>query len=322
MRRVVGLVLIGLGVAALVIAPLLRFVVAPAMIKAPLDQYSVTVSQADDATYLNLGELRVEEGRTMVATRTVKGDAPAGDGDTAVYDVFVKVMDPELPGSGEDQLVTASTDRVAFDRRTSEAVNCCGEAVNGEPVEHEGIEYKFPFDAEQRTYQYFDINIGEATDMEFVAEEELEGLTVYKYEQVVNPTRIAELDVPGTLLGDAEGTVEVGRYYSVVRTVWVEPTTGMILKGQEQQYSTLRDDTGRDRLVITDADLVFTDETVAEQAEVAKGNIRDASLVTTWGPLAALVLGLVLIGLGVVLVRVPRDPGRRTAAQDREPAYA
>ena len=76
-----------------------------------------------------------------------------------MWDVFVKVVDED------GQLVTATTDRVALDRSTSEAVNCCDESLNGAPTKHEGIEYKFPFDAEKKTYQYFDTTIGAASDM-------------------------------------------------------------------------------------------------------------------------------------------------------------
>ena len=176
MRRL-GRCLVGLGVFLVVAAAMMKFYAAPRLVLAPLDQFSETVSEASDVTYLDIGALEVREGREFVATRTVRGDVPAGDGDTAVYDVFVKILDPQKPGEGEEQLVTANTDRVAFDRRTSEAENCCDENVNGEPVEHEGIEYKFPFGAEKKTYQYFDTSLLEATDMVFVGEEELQGLT-------------------------------------------------------------------------------------------------------------------------------------------------
>lgn len=320
MRRVAALVLIALGTALLALAVLLRTFVAPQVVTAPLDQYSQTVAVAEDATYLSVKDLRLEEGRTMVATRTVRGDVAAGNDERAVYDVFVKIMDPDKPGEGEDQLVSATTDRVAFDRRTSEAINCCDENVDGDAVEHEGIEYKFPFGVEKRTYQYFDTSIRAATDMEFVEETELEGLTVYKFQQIIAPTRIAELDIPGSLV-DEETTVRLGRFYSNVRTVYVEPTTGMILKGEENQFSTLRDSTGRDRLVITEADLVFTDETVKEQADIARDNISDSRLVTTTGPLVSLLLGLLLAGLGIFLLLRPTSTGGRRVADDRQPEY-
>lgn len=324
MRRLVGLVLVGLGVALLILGPMLRWYAAPRLLVAPLDQFSETVSQASDVTYLDVGALEVRTGREFVATRTVRGDVDAGDGDTAVWDVFVKIVDPEKPGEGEDQLVSATTDRVAFDRSTSEAENCCGENINGEPAAHEGIEYKFPFNTQKETYQYFDTSIAAATDMVFVQESELEGLAVYEFEQVIEPTKIAELDVPGDLVGRDEASLRVDRYYSNTRHVWVEPTTGVIVKGAERQVSTLRDG-DEELLTITDAALEFDEATVTAQAETAKENKSLADLVTTTGPIGAALLGLVLLVAGILLARVRRDgthpqPGRRTRSVDVQQA--
>ena len=323
MRRVIGLILIGLGVAALVAAPLLKWYAAPRLLQAPLDQFSETVSEASGATYLDVGALEVKTGRDFVATRTVRGDVAAGDDERAVYDVFVKIIDPDKPGEGEEQLVSANTDRVAFDRSTSEAINCCDENLNGEPTQHEGIEYKFPFNTEQKTYQYFDTSIAEATDMNFVQESELEGLTVFEFEQVIEPTKIAELDVPGDLIGSDEASVQVDRFYSNVRHVWVEPLSGVIVRGTENQLSTLRDG-GEDVLTITEVDLAFSDATVKAQAETAEEVRSSAAVVTTVGPIGAAVLGLVLLALGIFLARVPRDDvprtrGRRAAAPGEAP---
>src|SRR3954471_8203208 len=160
MRRIVGYVLLAVGVFLVVLAPLLRFYALPELRKAPLDELAQTVSEAHNATYLQLSDQSVQTGQDLVATRRVRGDVKAGSSDTAVWDVFVRIENPGL-----NTLVTATTDRVAFDRKTSEAVNCCGAAVNGEPTEHSGIEYKFPFDAKKKTYQYFDTTLKTALPM-------------------------------------------------------------------------------------------------------------------------------------------------------------
>ena len=294
MRRPLGLVLVAVGVALLVLGPLLRFYAYPSLAKAPLDQDSQTVSVAPGATYLNIGALELVEGETLTATRRVQGDVAASTDDRAVWDVFVRVENE----AGD--LVTATTDRVAFDRNTSEAVNCCGESLNGSPAEHRGIEYKFPFDAKKTTYQYFDTTLGEASDMVYKRSEKVAGVDVYRYEQVIDPVKIAELDVPGSLIGRTETSVPVDRFYSNLRRVWVEPDTGVIVKGQEEQLSTLRDDTGSDVLTVTQATLTFSDETVAEQAKTAKDNKRSLGLLRTTGPLVLVLLGIILalFGLG------------------------
>lgn len=324
MRRIVGLVLLGLGVFLLVVGPMLRFYAAPRLLAAPLDQFSETVSTADDVTYLDIGALEVKTGRAFEATRTVRGDVAAGDDTRAVYDVFVKIMDPEKEGEGEEQLVSANTDRVAFDRRTSEAINCCDENLNGDPTKHSGIEYKFPFGTEKKTYQYFDTSIADSSDMVFVQEDTIEDLTVYEFEQSIEPTKIAELDVPGSLIGSDEQNVTVERFYSNTRHVWVEPVTGVIVRGEEEQFSTLREN-GEDVLTITEANLSFTDATVKNQAESAREGKSSADLLRTTGPVVTVVLGLILLALGILLARRTERPGTqqpgggRRVASDRDP---
>jgi len=314
MRRPLGLVLLALGVTLLALAPLLRFYIYPNLAKAPLDQDSQTVSVAPDATYLDIGALELVEGETLTATRRVQGDVAAGNDERAVWDVFVRVENEAK------DLVTATTDRVAFDRRTQEAINCCGVSLNGAPARHSGIEYKFPFEAEKKTYQYFDTTLGKASDMAYKATETIEGVSVYRYEQVIEPTKIAELEVPGSLIGRTETSVPVDRYYSNVRRVWVEPTTGVIVKGQEEQLSTLRDDTAEDVLTVTDAVLTFDDDTVAEQADTAKENKRLLGILKTLGPLVTGLLGIVLIVVGLVLaLRRGDDTYDADGAHRRDP---
>jgi hypothetical protein len=318
MRRPLGLVLLTLGVALLALAPLLRFYIYPSLAKAPLDQDSQTVSVAPDATYLDIGALELVEGETLTATRRVQGDVAAGNDDRAVWDVFVRVENEAK------DLVTATTDRVAFDRRTQEAINCCGVSLNGAPARHSGIEYKFPFDAEKKTYQYFDTTLGKASDMTYKGSETVEGVSVYRYEQVIEPTKIAELEVPGSLIGRTETSVPVDRYYSNVRRVWVEPTTGVIVKGQEEQLSTLRDDTAEDVLTVTDAVLTFDDDTVAEQADTAKENKRLLDILKTLGPLVTGLLGIILVVVGLVIAlrRGDDDTYDADGARRRDPVAA
>jgi hypothetical protein len=319
MRRGLSVLIVGVGVFLAVLAPLLRFYAYPNLAKAPLDQDSQTVSVAEGATFLDIGALRLRQGETLTATRRVRGDVAAGNDDRAVWDVFVRVEDDA------GVLVTASTDRVAFDRHTSEAIDCCGASLNGVPTDHEGIEYKFPFGAEKTTYQYFDTTIGAASDMEYAGADEIEGLNVYRYEQRIEPTQIAELEVPGSLIGRTETSVPVQRFYSNVRRVWVEPTSGVIVKGQEEQLSTLRDDTGEDVLTVTEATLTFTDETVSEQVDTAKDAAGLLRLVRTIVPLVAGLLGVLLLLLGIgLLARTDEPRGRRGAgrADDRTPVGA
>jgi hypothetical protein len=316
MKRTFGYVLLGLGAFLLVASPMLRFYAYPRLAKAPLDQSSTTVSEAPNSTFLDVSKLALRTGETLRATRNVRGDVKAGNDEVAVWNVFLRVED------SNGGLVTASTDRYAFDRRNQESVDCCGAHVNGDAaIKHQGIEYKFPFDTKKKSYPYMDLALGRATEMKFVETAKIAGLDVYKFEQRIEPTEIARVDVPGSLVGRPDPSVPAVRFYSNTRTVWVEPKTGVIVKGQEQQLSTLRDTSGTELLKVTEANLVFTDNTIEEQADNAKEARSKLAAIGTIGPLVSLLLGLLCIALGVVLVR--REPGpAKHSPSDRETSAA
>jgi hypothetical protein len=316
MRRITGFVLITLGVWLLALAPLLRFYTYPQLAKTPLDQFVETVAVAENATYLDLSSVSIKTGQTLEVTRRIVGDVDAGSDDTAVWNVFLKIEDDT------GKLISASTDKVAFDRRTSIARNCCGENINGQPVKHTGIEYKFPFDTQKRTYDYFDTTLARSLPMTFAGTEKINGLDTYRFVQRIEPEKIADINVPGTLVGGT-GVVPVGRFYSNTRTVWVEPRTGVVVKGAEQQFSTLRDASGSDKATITEAGLVFTDQTIRQQVKTARDGIRSLRLLGVVAPLGSALLGLIFVGLGAALVRRREDdPGESRRRRERTPATA
>ena len=50
---------------------------------------------------------------------------------------------------------------------------------------HDGLSYRFPFDTEKKTYQYFDPIAQKAFDANYEGEEDVNGLTTYKFIQNV-----------------------------------------------------------------------------------------------------------------------------------------
>lgn len=323
MRRVVGGVLLALGAFMIVAALLLPTYGASGLVKIPLDQFSETVAEAQGATVFSVPDLKEREGVNLVATRRVKSDVKAGSSDTVVFDVFLRVEDPDLVvDDPKDRVVTATTDRVALDRRTSEAVKCCDENVNGEPTEHRGLTYKFPFGTEKKTYQYFDNTALKTYPIRFVNTEQIEGIEAYKFQMTAEPVEIDQLEVPGSLVGSTEKTVEAPRFYTNTRTIWVEPTSGVIVKGQEEQLHTLRDENGDDKVTLVNATLTWNDETVEQQSELAKENSDKISLITKTLPIALGIIGVVLLLVGLFLLfsgRRRTTVGRRRAHRHSEP---
>ena len=130
---------------------------------------------------------------------------------------------------GDDpNLITADIDIFATDRVTGLGVE--DDNLPPETVLHEGLVNKFPFDVEQKDYPYWDGLIGRPVDMVYEDTETIEGLETYRFVATVEdePVEVAE-GVPGT--------------YSNVVTVNVDPATGSIVKGAQDQQRFLDDGT-------------------------------------------------------------------------------
>lgn len=313
MRRVLGLALVLLGAFLLGSAAMSRFYLPDRLVVTPIDQFAQTTA-VGPGSYLDPGSLSVKTG-DLVARRTLKGDVAASSDDVAVWDVSVVLE------TGTAEFVRASIDRVATDRRSAESVDCCREAVDGQAVRHTGVSYKFPFDAQKHDYQWWDPNAGKATAAKFVSEEKVQGLTVYKYLQTVPAFQLRTLAVPGSLVGETAATFTAPVWYQTTRTAWVEPRTGIIVKANEQNLTTLRNSAGQDKVNVVQYDLTFDEATQGRQAKLADDGISQIRLLTVWLPLLGLVLGLLLIAAGLLILRADRRaPNAPVRDEEPEPA--
>jgi hypothetical protein len=292
-RRIIAIVLLVLGIVLVIAAPVIKFVAAPALVKAPLSVNLTTVATGDSQVFL-LSKQAVQT-VPVLATRTVTGDKAAGTSSVAVYDEVLCLRTPTgakatpdafgcLP-STDPGFIQRTVDRIAFDRKTGLAVTDSGSyrtAVDGNAkIAHSGLGYTFPIDTGKRTYPFFDTVAGKAFDMQYVSTQKIEGLTVYEFRQTVpaTPIKINGL-LPGT--------------YTDVRTVWVEPTTGIIIKGSED-ISQVFTSGGMTAFKGT---LTFNDASVTSQAKFTKDQLAQVDAIRTYLPVGALVLGLVLMIIG------------------------
>jgi Porin PorA len=328
MKRLWGYLLVFLGAFLVVFAAVVKFAVAGPAVKAPLsipEKYIKIIASGTDFNYFD-AQVGKNVKINVWITRTVIGDVAAGNSKVAVYDeslCLTRDTDGSHPGcvdkaDPQKRLITNSTDRVAFDRKSALAVNHkkYGENVDGNSaIKHEGLSYKFPIDTKKKTYSYFDTVVGKAFPMKYAAKEKLEGLTVYKFVQTM-------VDQPVYTNNTFPST------YTNTRTVWVEPTTGVIVKGQEQLKQVL---TGRESLdpnsavtepgladvVALQGTLAFNPDTVRLQAQLAKDNLPKIHLVRLWLPLISLIAGVLALGASVLLLRAPRSGGGRRRRSDQ-----
>lgn len=151
----------------------------------------------------------------------------------------------------------------------------------------EGLVNKWPFEAEKKTYQYWDGFAGEAVDATYDRTEVVDGLETYVY-------KVAVSDVPIEVTDGVQGT------YATDREIWIDPTTGAIVNQFEQQQRL--DGDGNTFLAL---DYGFTDEQVAKNAETSKSNASSLNLVTNTVPLVGFIVGIpaLLIGIALQLMR-------------------
>ena len=325
MRRVLGLVLIGLAVACLVAAPLLKFYAVPKLAVAPLDVDPNKPSR-NSGTAVKLLDFATLTERTNVpltSIRYTRADIPAtqqAGGNLAVYDSFSRVNDDK------GTLITASTERYTFDRTTNVLTTGQGTNVDGQPLTDTNIAgdatmpLKMPFFLDKtKTYNFYDTALAKGFPLTFVDEEQIDGLTVYKYESKIPPTQIGEQAGAATLVGSSDPNFKAPRFYSNDRLVWAEPLTGQIVDGSEDQLQTLRGPDGTDKVTIIQGKLGFTPDYKAEAVSEAKTNAAKLTLVQTTLPLVLLVVGIIALVLGLLLL-LRRGTGSSTPTS--EPSHA
>jgi hypothetical protein len=302
--RKLSVVLIALGAFLIVLAPMVRWYAYPRVAVAPAAQKSVTTLVGPDATIFDINTFKEITTDLTTTVRTV-GDTRAADkagNGTVIY------VNSTSTKSSDGVMRSRDVERMAFNQRTGEAVNCCGEFISNTegvetPVKHKGLVAIFPIPTEKKTYQFWDATLKDATPIKYTGTGSVEGVDVYTFENTTEPTKVGTQEIPLNLLG-LEGTdsVTADEMYSVVRKLWVEPNTGVILKRSEQVLDTLNYD-GQPRLTLTKVNTQYDDKTVKHNADKYGSEGRMLHLVRSVVPLAALVVGLFLLFLGLTLGR-------------------
>lgn len=317
MRRVISPVLVGLGVFLIVAAALVRFYVHPTLATAPADHDSETALEAADAEIFNSDPEVLAPETTDLAILSItvadtEADAPDG----------VSVWHNSTTVRKDDGSIFQQTrERAAFDSVSGAGVECesCDtweEIATDERVDvtFEGQIYKFPFNTQQQDYEVWDGTLGEATTATYEGEETIDGLDVYEFVQVIEPTVVETREVPGSVFGSDETSVQAELVYGMTRTQYIEPVTGAPIdrveeRTQELVYDGVRVPAFVGTVRYTDDQVASTVDDVSSQAPIL-GGMRGLF------PLIGLVLGLVLIAVGILLGRGHRSRGRHDAASD------
>lgn len=311
MRKIVSWVLLGLG-AFLLVTAIIAKVWAPGQVeKTPLDT-DTTTHLAGTADKLNpaTGEVETHDVR---ATSITKVDAEASDDDVVVFvSTTCLVIDtPDGPDCGEEgtgenadpNVISISTEVFATDRHTGEAVDGEGYLPEGSE-QFEGLVNKFPFGTEKKDYAFWDGLVGKTVPATYEGTEEIDGLETYKFSMVID-------EESAVVTGDIEG------FYSLEKTMWVEPKTGSIVKQEQHDVRTTEDgDT------LLDLRVAFTEDQVDNNVGEGKDNAGLLTLLTSTVPLIGFIVGPILLLVGGALLVLARregdssSSGRRAATTD------
>lgn len=332
--------LLGLGAALLIAALLLSTYTHGKIAKIPLNLDADLVSEGtatalDPASLSSPERFVINQDVPVALQQQLSVEAPAN------ADVVTLQVGSSLRRTDQQQdkgLLLAMVDTVTLDRTTAEAVssdtNPGGAVQKPRTIEddapptnialpHEGLSYRFPFGTEKKTYPYFDPIAQKAFDANYDGEEDVNGLTTYRFTQnigydadgkLADPLKYSslydndedsEVTARASLWGveaeNPEDPITMNRYYAAKRTFWVDPITGTIVRAEDHGFHYYSRDALRPEVTFAEFDVTSTDKTVESQVAAARDEADHLALWTRILPITFTALGLVTLVGGALL---------------------
>jgi hypothetical protein len=338
MLRITAYGIIGLGAALLIAALLLTTYTAGKIKKIPLNIDTTLVSDgtgtALDPASLSAQHFVIDKNVPLVSQQQLSVETPS-NADVVTLQVGTTVRRTDK--QQDNGLMLAMVDSVTINRSTAMAVSDDthpgGAIQRPRTIEdtkpptnialpHEGLSYRFPFGTEKKTYPYFDPIAQKAFDANYEGEEDVNGLTTYKFQQnvgydadgkLVEPLKYASLydnDDDGVvtaraslwgLPGDPDEPITMTRYYAAQRTFWVDPVSGTIVKSQERANHYYARDALKPEYALVDYTVTSTEDTVEAQISAARDERDRVALWSRILPITFTAAGLVALVAGALL---------------------
>lgn len=345
MVRLASLAVIGLGAALLIASLLLATYTSGKIRKIPLNIDETLVSSgtgtALDPASLSGEKFEIDKDVPLVSQKAITVENPAN---AKVVTLQVGTTVRRTDKQQDHGLLLAMVDTVTVNRTTAEAVSDDdrpGGSVqkprtigDDKPptniaLPHEGLAYRFPFDTEKKSYPYFDPIAQKSFDANYDGEEDVNGLTTYRFTQNVGYDADGKLTEPikysslydksedsevtaraalWGLPGDPYEPVTMSRFYAAQRTFWVDPVTGTIVKSKEHANHYYAREPLKPEAAVADYTVTSTEQTIESQVAAARDERDRIGLWSRVLPISFAATGLVtLIGgalLGTYSVRV------------------
>ena len=297
------------GLLLVVAAPILRGWVVPVLAQSPPvpggDGFATYTSTGSITTLFDLESAEQEtpaEPLTVTRTVTTRGDAAATEQageegrNVAVTDTLDRIV------TDDGRLIDELPYRLAADRRSQALVDCCGVQVGGVELSMAGAgnPLRLPWFTPASTYPYFDPTLLAPVELSYLGTERIGEAEAMKFQQATPPTPIGTVPVPGTLVGSEQESVTLVRTHSVSRTLWVDHTTGIILRSAERIRETLREESGPEVVTLLAMNLASTEAQDAAQLAAARAEAEPVLWAHSYGPALCLGIGGALLLAGLV----------------------
>lgn len=298
MRKILGLILLGLG-GFLLVAGVLATVWAPGVAKKTPIDVNTTTYLSGNAAKLSLTSGQLESYPVYVVSLT-QSDTKASDDNTAVW-VSSSCVVKDTGGDkvcvdGKDpNLIVASIDTFATGRVTALAVDSPKLPADAGP--HEGLINKFPFDSAKKTYPYWDGTAGAAENAVYDRTQTVDGMETYVYKVTIKDAPIK--------IGDLDGT------YDDIKEIFVEPATGAIVNQTDDQQRYLADGTK-----VLDLQIAFTPDQIKKSVKDTNDSLATLNLITKTVPLVGFIGGALCILAGGALLLTSRRKADAVHKQD------
>ena len=338
MLRFAACGIIGLGAALLIAALLLSTYTTSRITKIPLNLDATLVSDGSgtalDSASLSSDHVVVNQNVPLVSQQQISVESPA-NADVVTLQVGTSVRRTDK--QKDTGLLLAIVDTVTLNRKTAMAVSDdthTGGAVQKPrtfsdenpptsiPVRHDGLSYRFPFNTEKKTYPYFDPVAQKTYDVNYDTQEDVNGLSAYRFTQNIGYSAdgklVAPVKYPSLYAGDEDGKVTTSaamwglpgdpaeqitmtRYYAAQRTFWVDPVSGTIIKQTEHANHFFARDPLKPEVTLADYKLTSNEDTVESQVNAARDERDRLALWSRVLPITFTAVGLIaLIGGGVL----------------------
>ncbi|MCX4777654.1 DUF3068 domain-containing protein [Streptomyces sp. NBC_01264] len=319
MRRRASLVLLAVAVFCAALAPLLRWYAYPRLAKIPPNQYQEMVLEAKDATLVDYSTLQPKKVDKVTIVQTLKGnveaskeiEASAGK-DVVVWDTLTHIMDPD------GKMVSQIPERYIFDAHSQDPVHATGEAVDGDAVKREGIEFKWPFFTEPRDYLYFDAQTRSSSPIHYVGPRKFKGLDVYYFEQTVPWTKVGlpkKMPIEGINPATFEQDTGTSLWYTTKAMFWVDPVTGAPVNAeqeirQEMRGGSIAGSAPDGKLTVFAGHVKIREDYSDYTVDLVKSNRVMVLALHTYAPIGLAAGGLALLGFALLLEARGRRPER------------